>query len=121
LSLAYLWHDQHDPAHALCQGHEGDQHCDYVHALLHRREGDFGNAKYWFREVGQHPAYASLAKMAQAEAVPGCVVRGTWNPAAMVDACAAVVGHKAEEAQRSALLELQRAEFVNLASHLTVS
>ena len=46
LSLALLWHDHHHQAHELCQAHEGHAGCDYVHALLHRREGDFANAKY---------------------------------------------------------------------------
>lgn len=42
-----------DRAHAIVQGHEGDPACDWVHAWLHRTEGDLGNAGYWYRRAGR--------------------------------------------------------------------
>jgi hypothetical protein len=40
---------------ALVQHHEGDKTCDYWRAIVHRREGDFEQAKHWLRMVGRHP------------------------------------------------------------------
>lgn len=116
LALALLWHDDLDGAHQLCQAHEGHPECDYVHALLHRREGDFGNAKYWFREVGSHPVYAAVAQAAIAAGQGGLVEGGAWRPAAMVDACAAALGRDA--VKRPVLMQVQAAEFRALAAHV---
>src|SRR5262249_11090967 len=51
----HVLNDDLERGHALAQAHEGDKTCDYWHAIVHRREGDFDNAKYWLRQVGRHP------------------------------------------------------------------
>lgn len=42
-----------DEAHAIAQAHEGDPLCDWLHAVLHKIEGDAGNARYWYRRAGR--------------------------------------------------------------------
>lgn len=46
-----------EKAHEICQEHEGSPLFDWVHALVHRIEGDETNATYWYRRAGQsrHP------------------------------------------------------------------
>lgn len=49
--------DEMDRAHQICQDHEGSPLFDWIHALVHRIEGDDGNAAYWYRRAGRsrHP------------------------------------------------------------------
>src|ERR1700734_926652 len=53
LGLLFLWHDHWSEAHAAAHEGEGTPDYDLLHALVHRREGDYGNSKYWLREVGK--------------------------------------------------------------------
>jgi hypothetical protein len=65
LALALLYHDHEAASHQLVQEREGQQDADIIHAILHRREGDAGNAGYWWSAVGAHaifPACAAAAK-----------------------------------------------------------
>ncbi len=57
-ALRALWHAAHGDwtaAHEEAQqGNDTDS--AWVHALLHREEGDEGNAAYWYRKAGK-PVY----------------------------------------------------------------
>ena len=53
--LAALWwagKGNWDQAHRIAQD-ENDTNSSWVHAYLHRVEGDLGNAGYWYRQAGQ--------------------------------------------------------------------
>jgi hypothetical protein len=53
--LAGLWwaaKGQWDNAHKIVQEESGAD-AAWVHAYLHRVEGDLGNAGYWYRQAGQ--------------------------------------------------------------------
>jgi len=51
----HLLNDDLATSHRLAQVHEGDALADYWHAVIHRREGDYGNSRYWFGRVGPAP------------------------------------------------------------------
>lgn len=36
-------------AHLIVQQHEGDSTAAWIHAVVHRMEGDVENARYWYR------------------------------------------------------------------------
>lgn len=49
LALADRW----DEAHDLAQRHEADATGQWIHAVLHKIEGDTGNARYWYSRAGR--------------------------------------------------------------------
>lgn len=56
--LRALWHDARGEwaaAHELAQA-AGGTDGDWVHAYLHRKEGDEANAGYWYRRAGRAAA-----------------------------------------------------------------
>ena len=62
-ALQALWYDAHDDwqtAHARAQAQD-DEIGAWVHAYLHRKEGDQSNAAHWYRRAGRPVATVSLA------------------------------------------------------------
>lgn len=60
--LAALWwaaNGQWERAHEIVQDEDGAE-AAWVHAYLHRVEGDLANASYWYRRAGQPVAADSL-------------------------------------------------------------
>ena len=56
----HLLNDDSTRSHEIVQSQEGVATFDYLHAIVHRREGDYSNSKYWFRQVGAHPVWAKV-------------------------------------------------------------
>jgi hypothetical protein len=62
--LQALWFDAKDnwkSAHELVD-HLDDKDACWVHAYLHRKEGDIWNADYWYNRAGKKRPSASLAE-----------------------------------------------------------
>lgn len=120
--LALLWHGHWEPAHAVAQSHEGQSDHDLLHAILHRLEGDYPNADYWFRSAGRHPALAALERSA-AEAAPAGALKeallpkGRWSTHAFTEAVRRAV-ESVGSADTGLLIRLQALEFRAFADHL---
>jgi len=60
--LQSLWYDAKgdwEKAHTIIQDIE-DNNASWIHAYLHRKEGDIGNADYWYRLAGKKRPSISL-------------------------------------------------------------
>jgi hypothetical protein len=58
-----LWNDALDESHNISQ-ELGNQTGSYWHGIMHRREPDYPNSKYWFGRVGTHPIFPALRERA---------------------------------------------------------
>jgi hypothetical protein len=62
--LRALWHEAKgdwNRAHAIVQDEQGHA-AAWVHAYLHRKEGDLANAHYWYRRAGKPVCTTSLER-----------------------------------------------------------
>jgi hypothetical protein len=62
LLLKALWYDGKDDwqsSHNVAQD-INDRHGSWIHAYLHRKEGDLPNARYWYHKAGKNEPLVSL-------------------------------------------------------------
>ena len=50
-AVACVLAEDWEKAHDIAQSHEGDAIAEWLHAVLHKIEGDDGNARYWYRRT----------------------------------------------------------------------
>ena len=97
--ILQLW-DELVLSHEQSQAIEGEgRHVagDYWHGIMHRREPDYGNSKYWFRRVGRHPVFQELAPLAaevlseseagEASSWNQRLTGHAWDPMVFVELC----------------------------------
>lgn len=103
LSGILLRFDHLNESHALSQDIETADG-SYWHGIMHRREPDYGNGKYWFRRVGRHAIFPALAEAAAKAAAKQPLDRpaeflaagGEWDPYRFIDLCEAIARGKSQ-------------------------
>lgn len=67
LALTGKW----DAAHRIVQRHEDDATASWIHAVLHKIEGDMDNSRYWYRRAGklEHASDEAHAELRAIEAL----------------------------------------------------
>lgn len=125
LSALWLWHDHLEESHRISQSLENETG-SFWHAIMHRREGDFSNAKYWYARCARHPALPGIAANAAGLLNPlpaekeylRLTAGGQWNGSAFVDLVEHA--HRSADHPRHALaVSLQQLEWRLLFDHCT--
>lgn len=96
----WLLHDFLDESHSISQAID-TREGSFWHAIMHRREPDASNSKYWWRQVGPHPVLDQLREHAPALGYP------FTSPAAFVDFCERGRGSGSEEATAKRVQQLE--------------
>jgi hypothetical protein len=118
----HLWNDSLAAAHELVEHMETPTGAA-LHGIMHRREGDYDNAKYWFHRAGDHPAFHSLQSRAtnflRQQAIPRgplkeafdkMIMQGNWNPYLFIHSVAIQESRHGEDETRGLLEQLQQLE-----------
>lgn len=101
LALLWLRFDFLDEAHKIVQEIE-NRAGSFGHAIVHRRDGDYSNSKYWLRQAGEQAIFPALAQFCGemsspefAQPASRLVTGAGWNAGAFVDLCSAAMASRA--------------------------
>jgi hypothetical protein len=104
----WLHFDYLDESHTISQ-ELNTQEGSFWHAIMHRREPDAWNSKYWWRQVGNHPVFDLLREHTPARGY------NFTTPEAFVDFCERVRG--SGSAEEKIAVQVQSLEWQLLFDH----
>ncbi len=118
----WLWMDALHECHEIVQDLIGPTG-SFWHAIMHRREGDFSNAKYWYARCADHRALRLVSALAMD--VVGRhthdksilrIASGEYNPTALVDLVEEIHDQPGDP-RYDAAVRLQQMEWEALFNH----
>ncbi|HXE54970.1 MAG TPA: hypothetical protein VN541_18255 [Tepidisphaeraceae bacterium] len=119
LAGLWLWYDALDESHRISQDIVTPTG-SFWHAIMHRREGDFSNSKYWYHRCPSHHVIrmmgavaSSVARETASDRLVARALSGGWNPDGFVDLVQAV-HNKPEDPRHAIAARLQRVEWEGL-------
>lgn len=130
----HLWNDSLDKSHSYSQKIEHDATGCYWHGIMHRMEGDYSNANYWFHCAGAHPVKSKLNARVADWLQNGIILgelqdsrfretfvqmkrQNEWNPNAFTDMIQQQEGGQGSEETRGALEYIQHIEMTELLAY----
>jgi len=124
LAGLWLWHDWLSESHTISQSLNSSTG-SFWHAVMHRREGDFSNSKYWYARCQNHPILQQMANNATqilhslpADKAYLRLMSGGWNPNAFVDLVESVEEDE-KNPKHATAISLQQLEWRLLFDHCT--
>ena len=124
-----IWNDALDASHTISQNIES-RTGSYWHGIMHRREPDYSNAKYWFRRVGVHPIFPELRERALTLLQSGSTESDSladyteaiektedWDAFRFVDWCEAADGDRSTPEAVKTFLQAVQVEEIKLLLH----
>ena len=74
----FYYHNALEDSHKQAAKGAGDI-AAYWHGMVHRREGDFENARYWMRRAGEQPVFQEMQARAS-DGAPHMARQSNWDP-----------------------------------------
>ncbi|XZE55585.1 hypothetical protein SH139x_001601 [Planctomycetaceae bacterium SH139] len=112
--MAALWLLAGDleQSHAISQSL--DTHLgSFWHGVMHRREGDYGNAKYWFRRAGTLRCFSTLTRAVQEDSETASLLPNSdWDAELFVDFCQQAVRNGGPQQTRCELAQWREWQIV---------
>lgn len=114
-----LLHNRLEASHAISQN-IANPTGSYWHGLMHRREPDFNNSKYWFRQFKNHPIWIDLCLTARdisknynpKSAFDFLKSQKVWDPFKFIDLCKSALSSKLEKELLCREIQMQEWKFL---------